>query len=266
MTCTSPITLGWPYNIKAPCGRCMACRIQRTREWATRIMHELNTNDGKAVFVTFTYNKENLPEGGSLVPDHVKAFLKRFRKAIEPRKIKYFLCGEYGDQFKRPHYHAILFNVDYNDNDLIKEKWPFGFVKIGTVTYESAAYVAGYIQKKINGPMQKEEYGDKVPPFQRQSRYIGYQWAEMNLEQLKSDQVVFVRGNPTRIPRYYRKKFDIDNEMVYSKIVEKLDKLRQRYADLEVDDFDLAKHIEKVNRQKAVTLEAKYNLNPRNGL
>ena len=63
-------------------------------------------------FVTLTYADDQLPDGNSLCPEDVTKFLKRLRKRIDPVKIRYFLCGEYGEgSTSRPHYHLILFGL-----------------------------------------------------------------------------------------------------------------------------------------------------------
>lgn len=142
-----------------PCGKCMACRRARTREWANRITHEITYWDD-AVFITLTYDNDHYKN--ELCKRDVQLFIKRLRKSIEPRKIKYYGCGEYGEKFGRPHYHIIIFGLSIKDDcfKLIRsgksknyyacESWDYGYIDIGNVTYKSAAYVAGYVQKKHN--------------------------------------------------------------------------------------------------------------------
>lgn len=135
----------------------MECRIARSREWTTRLLHELQSWDS-AQFVTLTYDTEHLPSDSGLHKDDLQKFMKRLRKELDydQRKIRYFGCGEYGDLGDRPHYHLIIFGLGLKkaDQDLVKSHWKNGFVKIGTVTEHSCRYVTDYILKKYSGKKQ----------------------------------------------------------------------------------------------------------------
>ena len=112
-------------------------------------------------FITLTYDNEHLPEDRSIHKEEIQKFFKRLRQNLDT-DIRYFACGEYGEQKNRPHYHALIFNYDFPDKELhtvyrgnplyksdeLFKSWPFGFNLIGEVTYESAAYVARYVMKK----------------------------------------------------------------------------------------------------------------------
>ena len=143
MKCTNTLTLADIGTV--PCGRCMACRINRTQEWAVRIMHELDYWD-TATFLTLTYDDAHMTSDNGLCKRDFQLFVKRLRKDLEPLKIKYYACGEYGELTKRPHYHAVLFGVSPSSK-LYKDNWMLGFVRAGNLTYQSAAYVTGYIQR-----------------------------------------------------------------------------------------------------------------------
>lgn len=187
-------------RIDIPCGQCIGCRLERSRQWAIRCVHESKLYEDNC-FVTLTYRDENLPKGGSLVKEDFQKFMKRLRTRIEDSspsnclhrfkggKVRYFHCGEYGEKFARPHYHACLFNVDFDDRVLLtiqngnelhvseelNSLWPQGFSTIGRVTFESAAYVARYITKKITGRMAEQyyEYEDENGEFiGRQPEYV----------------------------------------------------------------------------------------------
>ena len=107
MVCKKPFTRG----VEAyGCGQCLPCRVNRRRIWTHRVLLEA-IKSSESSFITLTYDDENLPENGSLCPSHVRDWLKRIRKKVEPRKLRYFLVGEYGDETKRPHYHVALFGV-----------------------------------------------------------------------------------------------------------------------------------------------------------
>ena len=112
-------------------------------------------------FITLTYSNQHIPADGSLDVRVFQKFMKRLRKRFGDG-IRFYHCGEYGSLLGRPHYHACLFNFDFPDKYLWKENngqklyrspsleelWPYGYSSIGTVTFESAAYVARYILKR----------------------------------------------------------------------------------------------------------------------
>jgi len=157
--------------MEVACGQCIGCRIDRSKEWAARIVHESQMHQDNC-FITLTYNEENLPHDGSLVKEHFQKFMKRLRKKYEPTTIRYFHCGEYGEGLDRPHYHACLFGIDFSDrvpysqsNDVITyvsdeltEIWGKGFTTCGDLNYQTAAYTARYILKKITGNRAEEHY------------------------------------------------------------------------------------------------------------
>lgn len=171
------------------CGQCLPCRINKKRVWTHRIMLESNLYQENA-FVTLTYSDEKLPPDGSLVPRHVQLFLKTLRKAVQPARLRFFCVGEYGDRSSRPHYHLALFGyptchrgrTDHRRNpccppcDLIRRNWPHGGIDLGRLEPESAAYVAGYVTKKLTN--KEDEYaaeilGDRYPEFARMSNRPG---------------------------------------------------------------------------------------------
>lgn len=149
------------------CGQCTPCRINRRRLWTHRLWLEfLSAESG--VFVTLTYDKENLPPGGSLQPEVVRDFVKRLREAVRPRLLRFFLCGEYGDETFRPHYHAIFFGLSVLDEEVIRKCWKLGFIAVGDVTLQSIAYTCGYVIKKMTKSADPRLQG-KVPEFARMS-------------------------------------------------------------------------------------------------
>ena len=207
-------------TIEVPCGHCVACRLARSREWAVRLLHESEFWD-EFCFVTLTYDDEHLPSNGSLVPRDLTLFFKRLRKDLGEWKIKYFACGEYGDRFGRPHYHAIIFGLGTYDVDLICDNWSKGYVKVGTLTYKSCRYVAGYVQKKLYGEAAKfYEDNGLVPPFSRCSKGIGAAYVEKYWNKLYSMAHVTVNGVPMALPRYYTKKLDFDKYLIYNPSIE----------------------------------------------
>ena len=157
------------HSFPIPCRQCTGCRQEYARQWAMRLTLEREMWD-KSTFITLTYDNDHLPEHNTLVKSDFQKFMKRLRKKARASKtnpIRFFHAGEYGEKFGRPHYHAILFNCDFADrkplaghktlttSKTLDQLWGKGFASIGDVTFQSTAYVAGYIQKKINGPMEK---------------------------------------------------------------------------------------------------------------
>lgn len=206
-------------TIEVPCGHCVACRIARSREWAVRLLHESEFWD-EYCFVTLTYSDDNLVFP-SLVPRDLTLFFKKLRRDLGERKIKYFACGEYGDRFGRPHFHAIIFGLGTSDSKLIEDNWNKGHVKVGTLTYQSCRYVAGYVQKKLYGK-GAEYYKDNglVPPFSRCSKGLGLEYVDKYWNKLYSMGLVTVGGVPMALPRYYTKKLDFDKYLIYDSSIE----------------------------------------------
>lgn len=231
MQCTSPFRIKNPDRFKykrpdqtvgplwleVPCGHCLACRIARSREWALRLLCEMEFWDN-AIFVTLTYDEDNVPKNGSLCPRDLTLFFKKLRKDLDKddRKCKYFACGEYGGRFGRPHFHFIGFGLSAKDRKLIKENWDKGIVHIGTVTYNSCRYVAGYVQKKLYGK-GAEYYDEKgiLPPFSRCSKGIGERYVEKYWNKLWNNESLTVHGVPCGLPRYFKKKLDYDGFLNY---------------------------------------------------
>lgn len=161
-----PVGLSDDRKLLLPCGKCVGCRFDTSRSLAVRCAHETTLYDDglNNSFVTLTYDDKHLPHNGSLVKKDVQDFLKRLRYFRPDNVIRYFYCGEYGTDNMRPHYHLILFNTDFPDKVLWRvigdsrlyisqelfDIWGKGFVTIGHVTFQSAAYVARYVTKKIH--------------------------------------------------------------------------------------------------------------------
>lgn len=123
-------------------------------------------------FITLTYNDQHLPVDYSLDPDHSKRFMYRLRTALAPKRVRFFLCGEYGDQTKRPHYHACLFNVGFEDWSTVAASWKKGFVHTGDFNETTAQYVSGYVTKKMTSHADPRLEG-RYPEFSRQSNRPG---------------------------------------------------------------------------------------------
>lgn len=232
---------GRPFRV--PCGKCQGCKLERSRQWAVRCMHESSLHDENC-FVTLTYDDAHFPPAGSLVLADFQKFMRRLRKAIRPRKVRFYHAGEYGTQFGRPHYHAILFGFDFPDkvastlrrgfqvwtSALLSSLWPSGFSEIGSVTYESAAYVAGYVV----GASGKGVIGVDCDGVARQLKReystmsrrpgIGSGWlSRFGGEVYPADGVV-VNGQLRKPPRYY----DLAVAMELPEVFEEVRESRRR--------------------------------------
>jgi len=226
--------------VQVPCGRCVGCRLDYSRMWALRCCHEASLHDSSC-FVTLTYNDDNLPTSCSINKRVMQLFIKRLRKKFNNVKIKYFLAGEYGDQNGRPHYHLLLFGLDFPDkkpihylntgsnlyaSEILTELWPYGFSSIGDVNYATACYVARYCVKKITGDLAPGHYNGLTPEFALMSKGskknpggIGLRWLdEFSNDVFSVGGIVNQDGYIIKSPRYYEKKLILLNEKKYNKI------------------------------------------------
>ncbi len=213
-----------------PCGMCIGCKLEYARQWALRCVHEAQMHEENS-FLTLTYNDKNLPKKGSLEKRHLQLFIKRLRKSIDDKRIRYFACGEYGKKFDRPHYHVCLFGHDFIDKELVGQEqntklsrkakrgsdytvyrsesleqvWQEGFSAIGSLTFESAGYVARYCTKKITGLPAEDHYRGKAAEFALMSRRpgIGAPWLERFRTDVYPKDFVTLNGRKMRPPLFY---------------------------------------------------------------
>lgn len=199
-------------------------------------MHE------SSCFVTLTYNETNLPWDHSLDVEHWQLFAKRLRKKVG--KFRFLHCGEYGDELRRPHYHALLFGVDFSDDrqpipgtkppswhsPTLEKLWGYGFTQLSDVTFGSASYVAGYCIKKVNGDKAEQHYSrtcdhsgqvwNVKPDYATMSRNkgLGTSWFnKYHSEVYPSDQVI-INGTPLPPPKFYDKLLKEKNENLWKRV------------------------------------------------
>ena len=235
LKCSTPFYVK-DKGIIVPCNQCLACRILRRRKWTARLLLEQRAH-ALSCFVTLTYNNENLPSDLNLDKKHCQDFLKRLRRAIEPHKIRYFLCGEYGETFGRPHYHAVIFGLPNTEEvrKLIEEKWGMGFVKIGHCVKDSMQYVAGYVAKKYTASDIRDfKSGRKVKEFVLMSRRpaIGTYGLEQLVEsaflQHPHDVISVISHGGCRFPLDRTMRNKLRNHTMAE---EYLDRLKKAYTD-----------------------------------
>lgn len=247
-------------SLRFPCGKCKGCRIDSSRQKAIRIEHEVQTQAeaGRgSCFITLTYATKHLPPGGSLVQSHYSDFMKRLRRRItnpadrffvsKDLRIKCVYCGEYGEKLGRPHFHAIIFGYDFPDRKFwemrkgnnplfrsafLEELWPFGHSSIGSATFQSGAYVARYIMKKVSGDAAEEHYrvvdpdtGEvfhKKPEFNQVGNGIGLDWFNKygRTDVYPRGEVVTKAGKKMKPPRYYDTKYELIDPVDMERIKE----------------------------------------------
>ena len=223
-TFRSAHSMGYRASNQVPCGRCIGCRLDKSRDWAIRCAHEASLYSQNS-FITLTYDPENVPY--SLDVRTLQLFLKRLRKRYG-NGIRFFACGEYGETFGRPHYHICLFNFNFPDRKFwsikqgnrlyrsasLEELWPHGFSLIGSLSFQSAAYVARYVCKKYYGEKADEHYQGRVPEFCTMSRRpgIGDAWIKKYFSDVyPHDYVIYGTGNKCKPSRFYDKRISLDN-------------------------------------------------------
>lgn len=209
------------------CGQCIHCRLEKSREWAIRIMQQTKFHEENS-FLTLTYDEDHVPLNGSLIRTDIQTFFKDLRSRLDycgEGKIKFFYVGEYGEKSSRPHYHAIIFGGSFQraigefeaneeerarsggpqySHGLLSEVWPHGLHRISEVSFESAAYVARYALKKVTGALKEAHYGDRTPEFSESSNGLGKGHFEAWKEDIyPHDKVVIPGRGEFQPPRYY---------------------------------------------------------------
>lgn len=214
-------------HLELACGQCIGCRLRRSRDWAARMMYEAREHDANC-FLTLTYDDASLPKDRSLDVSHWQKFAKRLRKRCG--SFRFYHCGEYGERTLRPHYHACIFGLDFSGSreefarpgghklyrsPVLDDLWPHGFHSIGELTFDSAAYVARYVTKKVTGA-QAERHYERVdlatgevwsvrPEYSTMSRRPGIGRAfydRFKDEVYEHDSVIF-KGAEYAPPRYF---------------------------------------------------------------
>lgn len=210
-----------------------------------RCLHEAKLHEDNC-FLTLTYDDDNLPPSGSLFYEDFQLFMKRYRKLA---KVRFYMCGEYGEETFRPHFHACIFGHNFPDRVLLKTTkagskiytsatlqrlWPQGLSSIGDVTFDSAAYVARYCMSKVTGPDAKHAYRrystsvdeihldmetgeiyshELTPEFNHMSLKpgIGSKWFDKFKHDVYPHDYVIINGKEVKPPKYYDKLYSRTN-------------------------------------------------------
>lgn len=235
---------------QVPCGQCMACRLEKARQWSVRIMLEAGSHDVNS-FLSLTYRDEELHFVNglpTLYKRDLQLFLKNLRRRIEPIRIRYYACGEYGSEKDRPHYHVILFGYDFPDrkfshvskankknkfstsdgypvykSEELDSLWKKGDAKIGDVSFESAGYVARYANKKITGDLAPGHYKGRLPEFAIMSRRpgIGKEWYAKFKGDIYPKDYFHINGVRNRPTRYFDELYKKENPKSFEEIKER---------------------------------------------
>lgn len=246
-------------NLQLPCGQCIGCRLERSRQWAMRCVHEASLYKENS-FVTLTYSDEFLPDDGSLNYDDFQLFMKRLREHLRrtgPNKVRFFMCGEYGPETWRPHFHACIFNLSFPDrkylyksgggeviyeSPTLSKLWANGLASVGDVTFASAAYCARYCVGKITGDLAEDHYTRETargvvrltPEFAHMSLKpgIGAAWYNKWKEDVYPHDYVVINGRECRPPAYYDELFDRESPLELEDIkYERVKLAKSRAAD-----------------------------------
>lgn len=281
-----------PYALKVideyvtiPCGQCIGCRIDYSREWANRMVLE-NLDHTSSYFITLTYNDEHLPESEyfsketgevctsyTLVKRDFQGFMKRLRKHFPQCQIRFYACGEYGGSTKRPHYHAIIYGLVLDDlkflkhnfegsnyytsdklgrcwtryNDVSKEYESMGFHIITEVNWQTCAYVARYVTKKLKGKdAEFYETFNLEPEFSLMSRRpgIAYNYYNMHKDDIYSTYIItlsqFNDVRKFKPPHYFDKLYDLEQPDVLAEIKENQKKMAENAKALKLEHTSLS--------------------------
>jgi len=242
-------------KVMLPCGQCIGCRLEKSRQWAMRCMHEAQLHEHNC-FLTLTYDDTHLPSDGSLHHKDFQLFIKRLRKKLGNTRIRYYMVGEYGESFGRPHFHACIFGYDFHDKKLWKRTsagsmlyrseeletiWTLGYSSIGDVNFESAAYAARYIVSKQTGKdvdpnhyhycdLKTGELVKLTPEYNKMSLRpmsgkkgdpggIGAEWYKKYKTDVYPHDYVVVRGKKMRPPKYYDQLHYKENPFIHEEIL-----------------------------------------------
>lgn len=231
-------------QVQLPCGQCIGCRLAHSKMWAIRCVHESKMHKQNS-YLTLTYNEDSVPWSNitgeqTLVKKHLQDFMKRLRFHLSKQdiEVRFFACGEYGETTYRPHYHVILFGYDppdkifykiskdgnpYYFSPFLDSVWQHGTVIVADVTYESCAYVARYVTKKLTGEAGKEKYEGIQPEFVNMSRRPGIakEWFDKYYRDVYPYDEVIIDGRKLRPPRYYDSQYEVLDPVSLESIKEK---------------------------------------------
>lgn len=215
-----------------PCGKCINCRRKRQNDWFVRMELERQDYDvDKCLFITLTYDNDNLPSNGLLSKRDLQLFLKRLRKYYPPRTIRYFASGEYGaiENTNRPHYHLVLYGVPFLEKDIINKCWGKGFTCIKPLNSQNCRYVSKYCNKGLQKDKIDYDTGEIVSEFVTMSRRQGLGFSKLNNQEFVDNItnegfIILKKKFKYSIPAAFKRKLkengiDIKKDIVYSLVL-----------------------------------------------
>lgn len=266
--------------VELPCNNCIFCKLSHSRNMAIRCTHEASLHSQNS-FLTLTYNDSHLPPNRFLDYSRPVRFMRDLRAwhtyyckthSLPWSSIRSFGCAEYGAKYARPHYHLCLFGFDFPDkipfhsssshklytSPILSSLWPDGFSLIGSLTFESAAYVARYVTKKISGKMAPSHYetpdsltGELLqrPPERSicvSSRpALGKSWFQQFSSDVYPSDEVIVRGHPSLPPKYYDRLLEVANPELYAKVKSDRKRTALENRALNPNEYQLPRSFEK---------------------
>lgn len=231
MACANPLTLKSPHRlsdkdsfVNVPCGWCLNCRVDKRNfleDCCRFTQHKYNSS----AFVCLTYDDYHLLDklNDRLEPSLRRAdfqkFIKRLRRYLDYHNLydnnylykdfQYIACGEYGDQFARPHYHIIFFGIDSRFLDTIITKiWQGGICESKPLKPGGIRYVLSYLEKQVFGDNAKELYDDVglERPFACHSNKLCRDFIIEHLDYIKDNNFFYKFGKNSRpVPSYYKR-------------------------------------------------------------
>lgn len=277
-----------PFTV--PCGKCIGCRLDYSRQWADRCTLEaLDHPRDQSWFVTLTYDDEHIPPLApcgihTLVPDDLSAFMKRLRERwsrvhLQSDSIRFYGAGEYGSDTFRPHYHLLLFGLELFDLRLYKSNsdgdpvyssseldsvWGNGFTCVAPFSWHTAAYTARYVVKKLKGRDASDTYRSAgiAPEFVRMSRKpgIGFGYLSEHFDEIiERDSIQLPQGMRCKPPKYFMRTLQESDPLSFDRIkrqrIDAMENARSelsRLTSVPFDQYLLLQEKEKIESARAL--------------
>ena len=242
MSCSNPF-----YNpdivdingdpVPIPCGTCFCCRLDLQKQMQDRMFCAWHSHDCSA-YVTFTYDDSHLvyQDGfrqATLSKEDVHKYLDNIKHKFKNVDFEYYLCGEYGDSFNRPHYHALFFGLDFQlHKRFFETSWKKGNVKVLPVNDRAFSYVTKYIVKPYSKTWNDSNYYDfgLIPPFRKLSRGLGLSVYLDHIDELRDKGFFYYFDRRISVNRYYFNKLLAYNDKLVLVRSQSIDNNRRKLS------------------------------------
>lgn len=284
--CTNPIKItvnGEEVTVK--CGKCITCRREKAQEWAIKLINESKYHT-KACFITLTFDNTILLDKNSKAykyganpgfvfninnsKEYFKKFIKRLRKKYSDKYISYFHVGEYGEKTKRPHHHAIIFGINFEENrkecevsktghiqyssDILTELWACGRCTIQDINSNNTIYIAQYSIKKFKS--NEEKRYRSVMSFSNRCK-MNIKWARKHYKEIEKGYINDVDGKKYRIPKSYLENFKNSKEEKYRKAYRKYEENMLEH----IGDISTSELIKRQKNKEEILKQRMFNFN-----